>query len=81
MIKTLEKTAIDPDSERASFFQPNRGSGQTKITLKAALQNPDVTYDLLREILTSFRRVGESEVVENQIKYHGYLGETKMADG
>ncbi len=83
MIKTLEKTAIDPDSERALLFSSKTGVPvKQKITLKAALQNPDVTYDLLREIFDELPEgVGESEVVENQIKYHGYLArETKMAE-
>lgn len=82
MINILKNTSIDPNSERARLFSSKTGVPvKQKITLKEALQKPSVSYEILRQIYEEIPDgQSESEVVENQIKYHGYLArEAKLA--
>src|SRR5690554_752284 len=82
MVNILTKTTIDPHSDQARLFSSQTGVPvKQKITLKEALQNPAVSYEILRQIYAELPAgPDEGEVVENKIKYQGYLArEAKLA--
>lgn len=83
----LEETVFNPESEeawkmeRACAAEKTEISVKQRISLKDLLQKTGVSYQLLREVYEKLPPAeDEGEVVENQIKYQGYLArEAKMA--
>ena len=67
--------------ERACAAEKTEISVKQRISLKDLLQKTGVSYQLLREVYEELPPAeDEGEVVENQIKYQGYLArEAKMA--
>ncbi len=80
---TLEKTAFDPRSAAGRKVTEQTGiTLQQRISLAELLQKPEVSYKMLQEVYAELPPANdEARVVENQIKYQGYLArEAKMAE-
>lgn len=80
---TLEKTAFDPESEAGRKITELTGiTLKQRISLAELLQKPGVSFQMLQEVYTQLPPgKDEGRVVENQIKYQGYLTrEAKMAE-
>ena len=80
---TLEKTAFDPESETGRRIVEQTGILlKQRISLAELLQKPGVSFQMLQEAYNELPPAkDEGRVVENQIKYQGYLArEAKMAE-
>ncbi|HHU82828.1 MAG TPA: tRNA uridine-5-carboxymethylaminomethyl(34) synthesis enzyme MnmG [Firmicutes bacterium] len=78
----LEKTAFDPETEAGRKITGQAGVVlKQRISLAQLLQKPGVSFQMLQEAYDELPPVkDEGRVVENQIKYQGYLArEAKMA--
>lgn len=79
----LEKTAFDPESETGRRIAEETGIHlKQRVSLAELLQKPGVSYQMLQEAYPGLPPAKEEgRVVENQIKYQGYLArEAKMAE-